>query len=75
AGYPGSFSAAVVAAGAATDILIPPSVAFIIYSVLVPGASVPALFAAGMIPGILAGFALIIPAVWLSRKYKMGALE
>ena len=75
AGYPGSFSAAVVAAGAATDILIPPSVAFIIYSVLVPGASVPALFAAGMVPGILAGFALIIPAVWLSRKHKMGGLE
>ena len=47
AGYPGPFSAAVVAAGAATDILIPPSVAFIIYSVLVPEASVPALFAAG----------------------------
>ncbi|WYX18021.1 TRAP transporter large permease [Achromobacter xylosoxidans] len=36
AGYPGAFSASVVAAGAATDILIPPSVAFIIYSVLVP---------------------------------------
>ena len=35
----------------------------------------PALFAAGMIPGILAGLALIVPAVWLSRKYKMGALE
>ena len=75
AGYPGSFSASVVGAAAATDILIPPSVAFIIYSVLVPGASVPALFAAGMIPGILAGLALIVPAVWMSRKHKMGALE
>ncbi|BEG74281.1 TRAP transporter large permease [Achromobacter xylosoxidans] len=75
AGYPGSFSASVVAAGAATDILIPPSVAFIIYSVLVPEASVPALFAAGMVPGILAGLALIVPAVWLSRKHKMGMLE
>ncbi|MDQ2188152.1 TRAP transporter large permease [Alcaligenaceae bacterium A4P071] len=75
AGYPRPFSAAVVAAGAATDILIPPSVAFIIYSVLVPGASVPALFAAGMIPGILAGFALIVPAVWLARKHGMGQLE
>ncbi|MDD2692445.1 MAG: TRAP transporter large permease, partial [Simplicispira sp.] len=49
--------------------------AFIIYSVLVPGASVPALFAAGMIPGILAGIALIVPAVWMARKHKMGALE
>ena len=75
AGYPGSFSASVVGAAAATDILIPPSVAFIIYSVLVPGASVPALFAAGMIPGLLAGIALIVPAVWLARKHQMGALE
>jgi len=75
AGYPRPFSAAVVAAGAATDILIPPSVAFIIYSVLVPGASVPALFAAGMIPGMLAGFALIVPAVWLARRHGMGQLE
>ena len=75
AGYPASFSASVVGAAAATDILIPPSVAFIIYSVLVPGASVPALFAAGMIPGILAGLALIVPAVWMARKHKMGALE
>ena len=75
AGYPAAFSASVVGAAAATDILIPPSVAFIIYSVLVPGASVPALFAAGMVPGLLAGLALIVPAVWLSRRHKMGALE
>ena len=75
AGYPAAFSASVVAGAAATDILIPPSVAFIVYSVLVPGASVPALFAAGMFPGILAGLALIIPAVWLARRHKMGQLE
>lgn len=75
AGYPAAYSASVVGAAAATDILIPPSVAFIIYSVLVPGASVPALFAAGMVPGVLAGLALIVPAVWLARKYRMGALE
>ncbi len=42
---------------------------------LVPGASVPALFAAGMVPGVLAGIALIVPAVWLARRHKMGALE
>ncbi|MGP1613626.1 MAG: TRAP transporter large permease [Pollutimonas bauzanensis] len=75
AGYPKSFSASIVAAGASTDILIPPSIAFIVYSILVPQASVPALFAAGMIPGILAGIALIIPAVWLSRRHNMGLLE
>jgi C4-dicarboxylate transporter DctM subunit len=75
AGYPASYSASVVGAAAATDILIPPSVAFIVYSVLVPGASVPALFAAGMIPGVLAGLALMVPAVWMARRHKMGQAE
>jgi len=75
AGYPGPFSASVVGAAAATDVLIPPSIAFIIYSVMVPGASVPALFAAGMLPGILAGLALIVPAIWMSRVYGLGAAE
>jgi len=75
AGYPAAYSASVVGAAAATDILIPPSVAFIVYSVLVPGASVPALFAAGMVPGVLAGLALIVPAVWMARRHRMGTLE
>jgi len=75
AGYPAPFSASVVGAAAATDVLIPPSIAFIIYSVMVPGASVPALFAAGMFPGILAGLALIVPAVWMSRHYGLGRAE
>ena len=38
-----------------------------------PGASVPALFAAGMVPGLLAGFALIVPAVLVSRRHGFGA--
>lgn len=75
AGYPAAFSASIVGAAAATDILIPPSIAFIVYSVMVPGASVPAMFAAGMIPGILAGLALIVPAVWLSRRHGFGRSE
>jgi C4-dicarboxylate transporter, DctM subunit len=75
AGYPAPFSASVVGAAAATDILIPPSIAFVVYSVSVPGASVPALFAAGMLPGILAGLALIVPAVWMSRSRGYGGHE
>ena len=75
AGYPAPFSASVVGSAAATDILIPPSIAFVVYSVSVPGASVPALFAAGMYPGILAGLALIVPAVWLSRRRGYGRAE
>jgi len=65
-GYPRPFIAATVAAAAATDILIPPSIAFIIYAVLVPGVSVPAIFMAGMFPGILAGVAIIGAVLVLS---------
>jgi len=74
-GYPRAFSASVIGAAAATDILIPPSIALIIYSVLVPQASVPALFAAGMIPGILAGVALLVPVFWLSQRHGFGLAE
>lgn len=72
AAYPKGFAASIVAAGASTDILIPPSIAFIVYSMLVPAASVPALFAAGIIPGILVGIVLIITCVGLTHKYNIG---
>jgi len=72
-GYPRGFAASVTAAAGSTDILIPPSVAFIIYSVLVPSATVPALFVAGIMPGLIACVALIIPALILSLIYNFGA--
>jgi C4-dicarboxylate transporter, DctM subunit len=75
AGYPAPFSASVVGAAASIDILIPPSIAFIVYSVMVPGASVPAMFAAGMVPGIMVGLALMVPTVWLARRHGMGKHE
>jgi C4-dicarboxylate transporter DctM subunit len=75
AGYLPSFSASVIGSAAAIDILIPPSIALIVYSILVPGASVPAMFAAGMLPGLVFGIALMVPAYFLSRKYGMGASE
>lgn len=71
-GYPKAFSASLIAAAGATAILIPPSIAFIIYSVLVPGASVPALFAAGLVPGVLAGLSLVLPTLWFSRRHGWG---
>ena len=52
--YEDALATGTVAVGGTLGILIPPSIALIIYSVLVPQAPVPALFAAGMIPGILA---------------------
>lgn len=73
AGYPKAFSASLIAAGGSTAIVIPPSIALIIYSVLVPQASVQALFAAGLIPGILSGVSLIIAAMVFSKIHGWGA--
>ncbi|MHB0775842.1 TRAP transporter large permease [Halomonas sp. WWR20] len=70
AGYPKPFSATLIAASASTAILIPPSIALILYSIVVPGVDLRALFAAGLIPGVLAGLALLLPAWWLSRRYR-----
>jgi C4-dicarboxylate transporter, DctM subunit len=74
-GYPPAFAATVTAAAGSTDILIPPSVAFIIYSVLVPSATVPALFVGGVVPGILACIMLIIPSLYLSLHYNFGGSQ
>ncbi|HEX8884834.1 MAG TPA: TRAP transporter large permease [Noviherbaspirillum sp.] len=71
-GYPKTFSATLIAAAGSTAILIPPSVALILYSVLVPSASVPALFAGGVVPGIMAGLSLIIPTLYFSYKNGWG---
>jgi tripartite ATP-independent transporter DctM subunit len=72
AGYPKPFSASVIAAAASTAILIPPSIALIVYSVLVPGVDLRALFAGGLAPGLLAGLAVALPTVWLSRRHDFG---
>lgn len=75
AGYPPAFSASVIGAASAIDIVIPPSIALVIYSVSVPGTSVPAMFAAGVFPGLLVGLSLIIPVIWLSRRRGYGEAE
>lgn len=55
AGYPKPFSATLIAASASTAILIPPSVALILYSIVVPGVDLRALFAAGLFPAFWQG--------------------
>jgi tripartite ATP-independent transporter DctM subunit len=74
-GYPKGFSASLIAAAGSTAIIIPPSVAFIVYSVMVPAATVPALFAAGLIPGAIAALCLLIPAILISRHHGYGRTE
>ena len=56
-GYPKAFCGATIAAASTIDILIPPSIPMILYS-LVSNASIASLFVAGVLPGLLvaAGF-------------------
>lgn len=70
AGYPKPFSASLIAASSSTAILIPPSIALILYSIVVPGVDLRALFAAGLFPGILAGISLLGPALYFAKKYR-----
>jgi tripartite ATP-independent transporter DctM subunit len=73
AGYPREFTASLIAAGGSTAIVIPPSIALIVYSILVPQASVQALFAAGIIPGLLAGVSLMAASLFFSARHNWGA--
>ena len=67
------FATGVVSVSSGLAIIIPPSIAFIVYGVIT-NASVGALFAAGIIPGIIVGVALMITVYIISRKrgYKGG---
>jgi tripartite ATP-independent transporter DctM subunit len=67
-GYAKPFAAALIASGGSIAIIIPPSIAFIIYGVIT-NTSVAALFAAGVFPGLLVGLALALPALLISRRH------
>lgn len=69
--YSPEFSAAVTAASSVIGPVIPPSVPMIIVGGTL-GISVGGLFAAGMIPGILIGFALMITTYIISVKKGYG---
>lgn len=66
-GYTPSFAAALVAVAGTIGIIIPPSIPMIVFA-FVGNASVKDLFLAGIIPGLLFGFALILWCVWTSLR-------
>ena len=68
-GYHAGFAAALVAAAATTDVLIPPSVAFVVYGVITE-ASIGRLFAAGVVPGLLIIARILQGAVRADRKVR-----
>jgi len=69
--YGGGFAAGLIAAGGSTAIIVPPSIALIIYGALT-NTSITTLFAAGIVPGVLAGLSLVIPAYLISRRKGYG---
>lgn len=65
-GYDKYFSAALVAAAGAIGVIIPPSNPFVVYGVSAQ-ASIGKLFVAGILPGLLMGFALMLCAYLISK--------
>lgn len=71
-GYRPAFVAAITAAGSIVAPIIPPSVTFILFSVL-SNVSVIDLFIAGILPGFLIVMCQMLTVQWLSRKGKIPA--
>ena len=69
AGYDKSVGTALMSASGAIGIIIPPSIAFVVYA-SIANVSVGKLFAGGFIPGILVGVAYVLAAKWSSRNNK-----
>ena len=66
-GYPAAFSAATLAAAATIDILIPPSIPMILFA-LSSGASIAALFVAGILPGLLMCGGFMAVCWWVGKR-------
>lgn len=67
-GYSKPYACALVASGACTGILIPPSIAYIIIG-LILGISASTLFLAAMIPGLLVMLTIMITNIIMNRIY------
>ncbi len=66
-GYPDTFRAGLITAVGAIDIIIPPSVPLIIYAAAA-AESVPKLYAAGVLPGLVIAGILGVYVWWIARK-------
>jgi tripartite ATP-independent transporter DctM subunit len=73
-GYSRRFATAVTAASAVIGPIIPPSIIMIVYAYIM-NVSVGALFAAGVVPGLLMGVSLMVMTAFLARKYDLPKQE
>lgn len=68
--YAAELSAAVTSSSASIAIIIPPSIAMILYGAL-SDTSIVQLFVAGIIPGIVGGFAMMGLCYWYAVRYNL----
>jgi C4-dicarboxylate transporter, DctM subunit len=73
-GYDKHFAGAAIANASDLSIIIPPSIAFIIYG-NITSVSVSALFMAGVLPGLLTGAGTVVVAYLISRRRGYRGLE
>jgi C4-dicarboxylate transporter DctM subunit len=66
-GYPRSFALGVLGASGTIGVVIPPSLALILYGI-VTEQSVPRLFLAGILPGVLQAAAFFVWVLWYARR-------
>ena len=67
-GYSKGFSCALLGCAGSLGTVIPPSIVMIVYGTTT-NTSVGKLFLGGIIPGLLLGLALIVVAIWQSRRH------
>ena len=72
-GYKPAFSAALMAAAGAIGVIIPPSITFVVYGSFAD-TSIGDLFIAGLVPGLLMGFALMVVALLVGRRSNLKTL-
>lgn len=73
-GYPSALCAANNSTSAVIDILIPPSIPLILYS-LISGTSIADLFTAGLLPGVLLAVGLVVACNLVARRRGFTAVD
>ncbi|MGC7873729.1 TRAP transporter large permease [Desulfosporosinus sp. SYSU MS00001] len=73
-GYDNDYAVSVTCTGAIQGVLLPPSHNIILYSLAAGGVSIAGLFAAGLVPGIVLGLALMVTSyiIAVRRRYPKG---
>jgi len=72
--YPERFTAGLITSVGAIDIIIPPSIPMIVYGTAAEE-SVPRLYAAGVLPGLMIALMLAIYVVWFAKRNGIAAGE